>query len=163
MVRLSAITGNYSPGPPAHGAPGLVRPILFWRASPGTRRVDPAGGARRIGEEDLHVPALGQTTGEDNPDAVIFYARPEVLSGFFTLANFDQADPNGGVICPFGSGCNSIVHYPWLEQQKAKPKAVLGMFDPSARPCVPVECTYHRVPDEKIRESRRIQWRRVSS
>ncbi len=52
---------------------------------------------------------------EDNPEVVIFFARPEVLSALFTLANFDQADPNG-VICPFGSGCSSIIHYPRLEQ-----------------------------------------------
>ena len=47
---------------------------------------------------------------EDNPDVVIFFARPEILSALFTLANFDQADPNG-VICPFGSGA-LIIHYP---------------------------------------------------
>jgi uncharacterized protein (DUF169 family) len=32
-------------------------------------------------------------TPEDNPDVVIFFARPEVLSALFTLANFDQANP----------------------------------------------------------------------
>ena len=38
-----------------------------------------------------------------------------------------------------GAGCSSIIYYPWLEQQKENPKVVLGMFDPSARPCVPVD------------------------
>src|SRR5690606_17444925 len=56
-------------------------------------------------------------TDTDNPAAVVFFARPEVLSGLFTLANYDQADPDG-VICPFGAGCSSIFYYPWLEQQK---------------------------------------------
>ncbi|MDT8358198.1 MAG: DUF169 domain-containing protein, partial [Methanomicrobiaceae archaeon] len=91
-----------------------------------------------------HLPTKGKKivfkrwdtlTGDDRPDAVVFFARPEVLSGLFTLANFDRADPYG-VITPFGAGCSSVVHYPWLEQQKDDPKAVLGMFDPSARPCV---------------------------
>jgi hypothetical protein len=85
----------------------------------------------------------------DNPDAVVFFARPEVLSGLFTLANFDQADPNG-VICPFGAGCSSIVHYPWLEQQKEDQKAVLGMFDPSARPCVPLDTLTMAFPMKKF-------------
>ena len=65
-------------------------------------------------------------TETDNPDVVIFFARPEVMSGLFTLANFDQTDPNG-VICPMGAGCSSIILYPWPEQQKDEPKVVLGM------------------------------------
>ncbi len=88
-------------------------------------------------------------TEADNPDAVVFFTRPEVLSGLFTLANFDRADPNG-VICPFGAGCSSIFHYPWLEQQKENPKAVLGMFDPSARPCVPLDTLTMAFPMKKF-------------
>lgn len=86
---------------------------------------------------------------EDNPDVVIFFARPEVLSALFTLANFDQADPDG-VICPFGSGCSSIIHYPQLEQERDHPRAVLGMFDPSARPCVPVDVLTFAIPMKKF-------------
>jgi hypothetical protein len=73
----------------------------------------------------------------DNPEVVIFFAQGEVLSGLFTLANFDRVDPNGGVIAPFGAGCGSIIHYPFLEKDNENPRCVLGMFDPSARPCVP--------------------------
>jgi len=86
---------------------------------------------------------------EDNPDVVIFFARPEVLSALFTLANFDQADPDG-VTCPFGSGCSSIIHYPRLEQERVHPRAVLGMFDPSARPCVPVDVLTFALPMKKF-------------
>jgi uncharacterized protein (DUF169 family) len=85
----------------------------------------------------------------DNPDVVIFFARPEVLSALFTLANFDQSDPNG-VICPFGSGCSSIIYYPRLEQQGDHPRAVFGMFDPSARPCVPVDILTFAIPMHKF-------------
>jgi uncharacterized protein (DUF169 family) len=72
----------------------------------------------------------------DEPDVVIFFATPDVLSGLFTLANFDQSEPNG-TYTPFGSGCASIVHYPYLESLAERPRAVIGMFDPSARKCVP--------------------------
>jgi hypothetical protein len=34
---------------------------------------------------------------------VIFFTRPEVLSALLTLANFDQADPDG-VTCPLVQG-----------------------------------------------------------
>ncbi len=72
----------------------------------------------------------------DDPDVVIFFAKPHVLSGLFTLANFDQSEPNG-TYTPFGSGCTSIIHHPYLESLSDKPRAVIGMFDPSARKCVP--------------------------
>jgi len=91
-----------------------------------------------------------QLAEDDVPEVVIFFARPEVLSGLFTLANFDQIDPNGGVICPFGAGCGSIIYYPWLEQQKENPKAVLGMFDPSSRPCVMVDVLTIAIPMKKF-------------
>jgi len=85
----------------------------------------------------------------DKPEVVIFFARPEVVSGLFTLANFDRPDPDG-VICPFGAGCSSIIHYPWLEQQKDDPKVVLGMFDPSARPCVGLDVMTVAFPMKKF-------------
>lgn len=71
----------------------------------------------------------------DNPDVVIFFATSDILSGLFTLANFDQSEPNS-TFTPFGAGCGSIVHYPYLEKDAERPRAVIGMFDVSARPCV---------------------------
>jgi uncharacterized protein (DUF169 family) len=71
----------------------------------------------------------------DDPEVVIFFAPPDVLSGLFTLANFDEAEPNG-VVAPFAAGCASIVQYPYLEKGADRPRGVLGLFDVSARPCV---------------------------
>lgn len=71
----------------------------------------------------------------DEPDVVIFFATPDVLAGLFTLANFDQSEPNG-TYTPFGSGCSSVIHYPYLESLSERQRAVIGMFDPSARKCV---------------------------
>jgi hypothetical protein len=86
----------------------------------------------------------------DTPDVVIFFAKGPVLSGLFTLANFDTVDPNGGVIAPFGGGCGTIIHYPYLEKDKENPRAVLGMFDPSAQPCVPKDSLSFAVPINKF-------------
>jgi hypothetical protein len=91
-----------------------------------------------------------QLTPEDHPAAVIFFAKPDVLSGLFTLANFDQADGNG-VIAPFGSGCGAIVHQPWFQGEQENPKAILGMFDASARPCVPKDTLSFSVPIKKFK------------
>ncbi|HUW07304.1 MAG TPA: DUF169 domain-containing protein [Williamwhitmania sp.] len=85
----------------------------------------------------------------DTPAVVIFFAKPDVLSGLFTLANFDQTEPNG-TFTPFGPGCGTIVHYPYLEKDALQPRAVIGMFDPSARPCVPKDVLTFAVPMVKF-------------
>jgi len=82
---------------------------------------------------------------EDKPLVAIFFAPPDVLSGLFTLANYDATQPNG-VIAPFCAGCGSIVDFPLKELKSTEPRAVLGMFDVSARPCVPSSVLTFAVP-----------------
>lgn len=88
----------------------------------------------------------------DHPEVVIFFAQGEVLSGLVTLANFDQVDPNGGVMAPFCSGCGAIIYYPYFEIEKENPKCVLGMFDPSARPCMPENALSFAMPFKRFTE-----------
>jgi hypothetical protein len=76
---------------------------------------------------------------------VIFFATPDILSGLFTLANYDQSEPNS-TFAPFGAGCGSIVYYPYIEKNAERPRAVIGMFDVSARPCVPSGVLTFSVP-----------------
>jgi Uncharacterised ArCR, COG2043 len=89
---------------------------------------------------------LGET---DAPQVAVFFAPPDVLSGLFTLAGFDEADLNA-VFCPFCAGCGSIVQYPFLEKEAPRPRAVLGMFDVSARPFVPGATLSFAVPMNKF-------------
>lgn len=72
-------------------------------------------------------------------------ARIHVLSGLFTLANFDEVQPRA-VIAPFGSGCSSIVYHPYRELATERPRAVMGIFDVSARPCVAADELGFAVP-----------------
>ena len=88
-------------------------------------------------------------TESDNPEVVIFYATPDVLSGLFTLANFDEIEQNG-VFTPFGAGCGTIVQYPYLEKDSERPRCVIGMFDVSARPYVPEENLTFSAPINKF-------------
>jgi hypothetical protein len=86
---------------------------------------------------------------EDEPQVVIFFAPPDVLSGLFTLANYD--DPtNEAVFCPMGAGCGTIVHYPLIECRSDHPRCVLGMFDVSARPCVDPKTLTFSIPMGKL-------------
>jgi hypothetical protein len=86
---------------------------------------------------------------EDNPQVVIFYAVPDVLSGLYTLAVFDETEADA-VIAPFGSGCASIVQYPYLEGQSSRPRAVIGAFDPSARPFLEKDVLSFAAPMNKF-------------
>jgi hypothetical protein len=72
-----------------------------------------------------------------------------VLSGLFTLANYDEIESNG-VFCPFGAGCGSIIMYPYLELKASRPRGVIGMFDVSARPYVQENILTFAVPLPKF-------------
>ena len=85
----------------------------------------------------------------DNPEVVIFFATTDVLSGLFTLTRFDETD-RGAIQSPFGSGCASIIQYPYLEQACEYPHAIIGMFDPSARPFVPQDTLTLAIPMKKF-------------
>ena len=85
----------------------------------------------------------------DTPEVVMFFATPDVLSGLFTLAVFDEIE-NDAVIAPFGSGCASIVEYPFIESKSEKPRAVIGMFDVSARPFVAKDILSFAAPMSKF-------------
>jgi uncharacterized protein (DUF169 family) len=87
----------------------------------------------------------------EQPLAVIFFARPDVLAGLFTLANYDRADLYA-VITPMGSGCASIINYPLLEARSDDPRCVLGMFDVSARPHVPGDVLTFTVPWQRFEQ-----------
>jgi uncharacterized protein (DUF169 family) len=85
----------------------------------------------------------------DQPLVVIFFATPDVLSGLFTLVNYEEADANG-VIAPMGAGCASIVQHPLKQAAEPHQRAVLGMFDVSARPHVPARVLTLSVPWQKF-------------
>lgn len=86
---------------------------------------------------------------DDRPLVLIFFARPDVLSGLFTLANYDETEAEA-VISPFGAGCLSIVAYPYNELRSRRHRAVMGMFDVSARPFVPAHVLTFAVPWPKF-------------
>jgi len=86
---------------------------------------------------------------DDKPEVVICFPQPDVLSGLFTLASFDEAEQHM-VMTPFGSGCSTIVQYPYLEKYSANPRAIIGMFDVSARPFVPQNTMTFSVPIGKF-------------
>ena len=92
-----------------------------------------------------------QLDDANRPDVVIFFARPDVLSGLFTLSSFDEAEAST-VYAPFTAGCGSIVKFPYLEKDTVHPRCVIGMFDVSARPYVPEDTLSFAVPMVKFEQ-----------
>ncbi len=79
--------------------------------------------------------SLDKLTANEDPEVVIFFAPPDVLSGLVVLTGYALERPDA-VRLPFSSGCGSIVTHPLKEGEKENPQAILGMFDVSARPFV---------------------------
>ena len=75
---------------------------------------------------------LSQFKDGEEPEFVIFFARPEVLSGLHTQATFTSGDMDC-VVTPFGAGCTSMISWPLYYKERGVDKAVIGGFDPSAR------------------------------
>jgi uncharacterized protein (DUF169 family) len=66
------------------------------------------------------------------PEVVVFFARPEAVSGLHQLATFVTGDPEA-VMSPMGAGCANIVTWPVKYLAQGRLKAVLGGWDPSER------------------------------
>jgi len=87
----------------------------------------------------------------ESPQVVVFFGSPDVIAGLFTLANFRNATDQG-IVAPFSSGCGSIIGLPMTEAGSHSPRAVLGMFDISARPFVEENILTVAIPMKKFLE-----------
>jgi len=68
----------------------------------------------------------------EKPQVVILFVNPDQLSALTVLANYGRGD-NENVIIPYAAGCQTIGIYPYREAKSAKPRAVIGLTDLSAR------------------------------
>jgi len=75
-------------------------------------------------------------TDNDFPEVIVLWVNASTLTSLVTLANFDRTT-NNNVIIPFASGCQSIWTIPYNEKHQDKPKAVVGLMDPSIRKLLP--------------------------
>ncbi len=72
---------------------------------------------------------------EETPEVVVWFAEPDLISALVVLAQFPREEEDA-VLVRFTSGCGSIISLPLAEAERTPPRAVLGMFDVSARPFV---------------------------
>jgi uncharacterized protein (DUF169 family) len=69
---------------------------------------------------------------KEKPQTIIFFVNPDQLSALTVLANYGRGGDEN-VIMPYAAGCQTIGIYPYRESKSARPRAVVGMTDLSAR------------------------------
>ena len=109
--------------------------------TPGERYCDSPDALRRIFEYVDPRPAphkycvvkpVGKFSDDEAPELIVFFTRPESLSGLHQLAAFVTNDPEV-VVSPWGAGCGNVVAWPLHYLSKGQNRAVVGGWDPSAR------------------------------
>jgi len=75
---------------------------------------------------------LSQFYEDDVPELVVFFERPEVISGLHQLAGFIMND-HEVVRSPLGAGCFNVVTWPIKYLRQGEMKVVLGGWDPLCR------------------------------
>lgn len=107
----------------------------------GERYCDSPDALRRIQTDIAPEPApckfcvvkpLSIFGGEEKPEQVVFFARPETLSGLHQLATFVTNNPEV-VASPWGAACTNMITWPYKYQARGENRAVIGGWDPSAR------------------------------
>lgn len=115
------------------GIPNIVEGECYLSSPEVTRRffetIDPRPAPGRF----CVFKPLSQFQEDEKPELVIFFGRPELISGLHQLATF-VTDDFEAVMSPFGAGCSNIVTWPLKYLAQGKLKAVLGGWDPSDRP-----------------------------
>ena len=94
---------------------------------------------------------LAELADDEKPQLVNFYANPDQLSALVVLANYGRKTPDN-VAARMGAGCHTICLIPLDESQKDPPRAVIGMFDISARPHVDAEILSFSMPFSMFQE-----------
>ena len=112
-------------GTPIHGERYLPSPEAMRKF---LDKVDP----RKAPAKYCIFKPLSHFSDGEEPEFVIFFARPEVLCGLFTHTTFTTGEVDS-VASPFGAGCTNIIAWPLFYKEQGMEKAVLGGFDPSAR------------------------------
>lgn len=82
---------------------------------------------------------------------VNFLANPDQLSALVVLANYGRTTTDN-VTAPMGAGCQSVCLLPHREPMREPPRAVIGMFDISARPHVDRDLLSFSVPFRMLQE-----------
>ena len=111
------------------------------------RAIDPPPAPARF----LVIKPMSLFPSTVEPEIVIFFARPETISGLLSLATFVTNDIDAVKTPSFGPGCASIVMWPIKYLRQGQLKAVIGGLDPSCRKYMKTDEMSFAVPVELFR------------
>jgi hypothetical protein len=123
----------------ATGIPGLVDGERFMPSPASSKRSAGRLEGREPAGRNLVFERIDRSAIFDGPacatnvEAVIFFANAEIISGLVGLVRF-AADDDDAVRTIYSSGCASIFSWPVQLRRQGEERAVLGVFDPAARP-----------------------------
>jgi uncharacterized protein (DUF169 family) len=75
---------------------------------------------------------LSEVSEGETPEVVVFLVDPDRLAALVVLAN-RSGGGNENVIMPWAAGCQTVGIIPYRESRSERPRAVVGLTDPSAR------------------------------
>ncbi|MCF8033731.1 MAG: DUF169 domain-containing protein [Desulfarculaceae bacterium] len=114
------------------GIPGVFEGEFYCESPDELRSIFEYADPRSAPAKYCVVQPLSLFTPEQTPELIIFFARPESMSGLHQLAAFVTNDPEV-VASPWGAACGGIAAWPLHYLGKNQTRAVVGGWDPSAR------------------------------
>ena len=114
------------------GIPGHMEGEFYCESPDELRQIFAYVDPRPAPQKYCVVKPLSLFEKDEQPELVVFFVRPETLSGLHQLATFVTNDPEV-VASPWGAACGNLVVWPLKFKESGMMKAVIGGWDPSAR------------------------------
>ena len=114
------------------GIPGRMEGELYCDSPDELRRIQNYIDPEPAPAKFCVAKTLDLFAADEQPELVVFFARPEALCGLHQLATFVTNDPEV-VTSPWGAACTNMITWPYKYLARGETKAVLGGWDPSAR------------------------------
>lgn len=108
-------------------------------------------GAQREKRKYINFIRIDKLESFEGTEGLIFFVTPDVLSGLFTWANYDQEDIDA-VQSPWGSGCSSTVTALVNENRRNGKHCFIGLLDVSARPFFRYDVMSFSIPMSRFKE-----------
>jgi len=94
----------------------------------------------------LVIKPLEDFLPHEEPETALFFVNPDQLSALVFLSHYDAPGSMDRVLAPFASACMALVTLPLKLARKKNEKAVMGLFDISARTRMPSDLLSFAMP-----------------
>ncbi|MGE5393651.1 MAG: DUF169 domain-containing protein [Candidatus Saccharibacteria bacterium] len=91
----------------------------------------------KVEKRYMVIKPLEDFVSDEEPECVLFFVNADQLSALVFLSHYDAPGSMDRVLAPFASACMALVTLPLKLARSNEQKAVMGMFDISARSRMP--------------------------